>query len=109
MRLRVAEAEGLVGYALTLFRSSSRRARLYSLAVGAPWRGRGVARLLLADAAAAATARGCKALDLEVRVDNGAALALYASSGYRLRGERPAYYRDGAAARLLTLDLERTA
>lgn len=72
-----------------------------------PQRGHGIGRALVADALAAAAKRGCMALDLEVRVDNVGAQALYATMGFSPRGERPGYYQDGTDARLLTLKLER--
>jgi [ribosomal protein S18]-alanine N-acetyltransferase len=105
--LVVVERGAVVGYALTLFRAASRSARLYSLAVDTACRGQGIGRALIAGSAATAARRGCRALNLEVRVDNRAALALYASLGFADRGERPNYYEDGTAARLLTLPLER--
>lgn len=41
---------------------------------------------------------------LEVRADNTAARALYASRGWAPAGERPDYYDDGTAALILTRD-----
>lgn len=53
----------------------------------------------------AAVSLGAKRLFLEVRADNHAARALYASVGLGTLGERPRYYRDGCAAVLLGMDL----
>jgi ribosomal protein S18 acetylase RimI-like enzyme len=39
-----------------------------------------------------------EALTLEVRYDNASAIALYESCGFRLFGEHPRYYADGATA-----------
>lgn len=86
------------GAAVVFHRRNSRRARLYSLAVAAAWRGRGLAKTLLAAAEMEALRRGCSALDLEVRVGNRAAIALYEQQGYRRAARLPAYYEDGGDA-----------
>ena len=98
--LRVLEdADGSVpGYGLVLLRGDSRDARLYSLAVAAAARGRGLGRCLLQDLETQARGHGANALRLEVRIDNRAALQLYESAGYRVFGRRPGYYQDGADA-----------
>ncbi|MCB1499030.1 MAG: GNAT family N-acetyltransferase [Bauldia sp.] len=95
----IAEGRAVLGYALLLFRSGSRVARLYSLAVDAGHRGRGLAAVLLADAERLARRRGCDRVRLEVRADNPAAIRLYERSGYAFRGLTEGYYADGAAAR----------
>src|SRR5262245_32445344 len=67
----VAEhGERLAGTAIVLFRPRSLLARLYSIAVAPAMGGRGVAAMLLAAAEAAAAARGCRAIRLEVHVTN---------------------------------------
>jgi ribosomal protein S18 acetylase RimI-like enzyme len=97
--LRVLPANrGLRGYSLTLFRRDSERARLYSLVVDRAARGLGLGRLLLADAEALARHNGSRALRLEVRADNAAALALYLAAGYLRCGGRAGYYEDGMDA-----------
>jgi ribosomal-protein-alanine N-acetyltransferase len=58
-------------------------------------RGRGLGRILLADAEAQARRAGCRGLRLEVRQDNLAANALYAAAGYQRLTSLPAYYEDG--------------
>lgn len=95
-RLRVvADGQVLLGYHLLLTRAGSRWARLYSLAVEPAARGRGLGRILLADAERQARAAGCIGLRLEVRQDNVAANALYAAAGYRRLAALPGYYQDG--------------
>lgn len=96
----VAEAPGeeLLGSALVFFRSGSTLARLYSIASAPAARGRGIGTQLLAAAEDAAHGRGCRALRLEVRVDNAAAIALYERAGYRRIGRYADYYEDGADA-----------
>ena len=53
-----------------------------------------------------AARRGCRALRLEVRKDNSAAIALYQERGFRPFGEYPDYYEDGAAASRLEKRLD---
>ena len=93
-----APGEGLLGSALVLFRRGSTLARLYSIATDPAARGRGVGATLLAGAERAARERGCRALRLEVRVDNAAAIALYERAGFRRIGRYVGYYEDGADA-----------
>jgi ribosomal-protein-alanine N-acetyltransferase len=95
-RLRVLPGAGsLLGYHLVLTRAGSRWGRLYSLVVDPAARGRGLGRILLADAEAQARRAGCRGLRLEVRQDNAAANALYAAAGYRRVAALPDYYEDG--------------
>ncbi len=93
----VAEAGGMIaGCCVILTRADSHKARLYSLAA-APGR-TGVGRALLQGAEAAARARGSTGMRLEVRADNARAIALYEKAGYRVFGQKPDYYADGATA-----------
>src|SRR6266481_2016083 len=78
----VAEDAGrLAGTAIVLFRPRSLIARLYSLAVAPQMGGRGAGPMLLAAAEAAAFARDCRAIRLEVHVTNHAAIARYYEDG----------------------------
>jgi Peptidase_C39 like family/Acetyltransferase (GNAT) family len=54
--------------------------------------------MLLAAAEAAAAARGCRAIRLEVHVRNHAAISRYRKSGYREFARIPRYYDDGGDA-----------
>jgi [ribosomal protein S18]-alanine N-acetyltransferase len=96
--IAVAAGAALHGSALVLFRRGSTLARLYSIATAPATRGHGIGARLLAAAERAARARGCRALRLEVRVDNAAAIALYERAGYHRIGRYSAYYEDGADA-----------
>lgn len=89
---------GVCGGAVVLLRKGSRRARLYSIAVAPGCQGKGLGRVLLGAAEAAACARGAGFLRLEVRCDAPAVQAFYRRHGYRPYGSRPGYYEDGAAA-----------
>jgi ribosomal protein S18 acetylase RimI-like enzyme len=90
---------GILGYYLLLFRSDSEKARLYSIAVDAGHRGRGLAAALLADAERVARRHGRTRLSLEVREDNAAAIGLYERLGFIPKGRYADYYADGAPAR----------
>jgi ribosomal-protein-alanine acetyltransferase len=97
--LLIDEHAGRVrGYALALFHGSRRHARVYSIAVDAADRGRGIGQALLEGVESEARARGRRSMRLELRRDNAAALSLYASRGYRRIGVRPGYYEDHADA-----------
>lgn len=89
---------GVVAYALILFRKGSTLARLYSIAVDPDAEGRGHGSTLLQACERAAMARGRVRLRLEVREDNGRAIAMYENQRYRLIGRALGYYADGAAA-----------
>ena len=95
----VAEVGGkLAGTAIVLFRPHSAIARLYSIAVAPHMGGRGVAAMLLAAAEAAALARGCLAIRLEVHQTNHAAISRYRKSGYQEFARHRRYYEDGGDA-----------
>lgn len=107
--LVASSAEGTVGYAVVLMRRGSRRARLYSIAVGASATGHGIGALLLSAVEDTARQRGANRLHLEVRADNSKAVSLYERAGYRPAGQRPDYYEDGATALLFGRQLAATA
>ena len=69
-------------------------ALLENLAVDAAWRRRGVASALCAGIIAWAKSEGAWGLQLEVRVSNAAAQALYAELGFVKEGWRKKYYSD---------------
>lgn len=93
-----AASRQFLGSAVLFFRKRSALARLYSIATRLDARGRGVGSALIAAAEAAAGQRRCRALRLEVRADNPAAIRLYERLGFRRIGRYPAYYEDGADA-----------
>lgn len=92
------EGSELLGYALLLFRRGTKVARLYSLATSQQSRGRGLGSGLLEQAERGAARHGCRALRLEVRVDNCVAIGLYERRGYRRFGRIANFYEDGADA-----------
>ncbi|MGB0132655.1 GNAT family N-acetyltransferase [Dokdonella sp.] len=98
-RIFVARSQStLLGASVVFFRRNSSVARLYSLATLPEARGRGIGDRLVAAVEQLSRRRQCRALRLEVRSDNAAAQRLYLQRGYRLIGERLAYYEDGVDA-----------
>jgi ribosomal protein S18 acetylase RimI-like enzyme len=91
----VAQSGGAIaGVALVLFRSTSRIARLYSLAVAPKHTGRGIAAALMAAAEKAARSRQCQWLRLEVHEKNQGAIKVYRKAGYHEFGRHHQYYQD---------------
>jgi [ribosomal protein S18]-alanine N-acetyltransferase len=78
-------------------------AEILTLAVDEAWRRRGIAGALIDEAIAEAVRRGARVLLLEVGVQNIAAQALYAKSGFAAAGRRKNYYKgpNGAEDALL--------
>lgn len=79
-----------------LGRVAADEAEILSIGVVPAMRRRGVARRLIAAAAAEAAQSGARRLFLEVAADNRAARALYLREGFAQVGRRPSYYRRGA-------------
>jgi ribosomal-protein-alanine acetyltransferase len=86
------------GYAAVLFRSGTKVARLYSIAVAPAFRGRHVAKRLLDQSEAIATRHGRERMRLEFRSSNVQAQRLYERSGYAVIASKPEYYGDGETA-----------
>ena len=100
----VADAGGVVvGHAVTS--AAGDIAELQRIAVAEDRRRTGVATALLAGVVEAASLTGADRLLLEVREDNGGALAFYARAGFVEIDRRPRYYADGATAVVLRLGL----
>jgi len=78
---------------------------LLNLAVDVPARGRGVGRALVERIAGDCRAAGAGVVGLEVRSENGAAIALYQRCGFAEVGRRRGYYGPGRDAILMDLDL----
>jgi len=92
------QGKDLAGTAIVLFRPRSGVARLYSIAVAPHMGGRGLGTRLLQAAEAAALARDCQTLRLEVHQGNHTAIARYRKSGYREFARHRHYYEDGGDA-----------
>lgn len=89
-----SEQGSLAGYGLVWCHRGTRLARLYSLAVCENYRGRGIARHLIAQLEELVVNAGYLVLRLEVAEHNANAIALYQSLGYRVFGEYCEYYQD---------------
>ncbi|GAB4254745.1 MAG: GNAT family N-acetyltransferase/peptidase C39 family protein [Methylomicrobium sp.] len=95
----IAEKSGkAVGYALLLYRRGASLARLYSFAVLPECRGQGIGAALMTQVEHYARERDCVYLRLEVRPDNGSAIALYRKLGYRQFDTKQDYYEDHSEA-----------
>jgi len=92
--LVAADGENVIGFAAASFLEGDDAALLENLAVDLNWRRRGVAKMLCAATMGWAKSEGAWGLNLEVRVSNAAALALYARLGFVEQGRRRRYYRD---------------
>jgi [ribosomal protein S18]-alanine N-acetyltransferase len=88
------EGESIVGFAAASYLEGDDAALLENLAVDSTWRRRGVAKALCAATMEWAKSEGAWGLNLEVRVSNAAALALYGSLGFVEQGLRRRYYTD---------------
>ena len=100
----VAEREGrVVGHAVASIVADI--AELQRISVEAGLRRCGVASDLLTTVADLARGAGADRMLLEVREDNVAARAFYQARGFDEIDHRLRYYRDGAAAVVLMLDL----
>lgn len=98
--------ESCAGYAVVLTRAKCRHARLYSLAVNPLYAGQGVGTKLLRGSERLARSKKARAMRLEVRTDNAAAVALYKAHSYVEVGMLPNYYADGSDAYRLSKPLD---
>jgi len=92
--LVAVEGGNVVGFAAASYLEGDDAALLENLAVDSTWRRRGVAKALCAATMVWAKSEGAWGLNLEVRVSNAAALALYASLRFVEQGRRRRYYSD---------------
>ena len=107
----VRHADEIVAEAILLRRRTRTGlvGRLYSLAVGAPHRGKGFGKVLLRNCLDVAKAEGVSAVYLEVGEDNPAAIHLYESFGFVRLRPLPDYYGLGKHACKMALRLDRAA
>jgi ribosomal-protein-alanine N-acetyltransferase len=74
---------------------------ILDVAVDPSCRGKGVGRLLVQRVLDDCRVGGASFVSLEVRVSNGAAIALYQGMGFTEVGRRKRYYRDGEDALMM--------
>lgn len=87
----VSDSE-LIGYA-GLCTYPPNEAYVQTIAVAPSHQGHGLGTRLLVQLIDESTRRDCKHLDLEVRADNGVAIALYERHGFQRIGIRRRYYQ----------------
>lgn len=103
-RCFVAEEDGAVaGYAFVWV--VYEMAHLINIAVRGESKGKGYGEALLRHVLERARREGAQAIYLEVRINNGPAIALYRKYGFAERGTKESYYRDGTAALLMEAPL----
>ncbi|WP_376791910.1 ribosomal protein S18-alanine N-acetyltransferase [Thermoflexus sp.] len=76
-------------------------AHVSTIAIDAPWRGRGLGELMFLALVEEAIALGANLITLEVRASNFVAQNLYRKFGLEITGRRPRYYRDNNEDALL--------
>ncbi len=86
----------VAGYVLLITIHRHNTGRIYSIAVSPQHRGNGIGELLLEKAIEFARNNALKAIFLEVRTDNNAAISLYHKKGFVKRALKLNYYEDGA-------------
>lgn len=94
------DAGRIIGYAVGWFVGDD--AEIMTLGTEPSAQRRGVARTLVARLQESVRARSMCSLNLEVRVSNEAARALYRALGFADVGVRSGYYADGEDAQLMT-------
>lgn len=100
----VAETDGKVsGYGGIW--NICKEADLIDIAVHPDFRRKGIAQGILSRLIEFCRNCGCSKITLEVRISNAAAIGLYEKNGFRICGERKAYYADGETALLMSLRL----
>lgn len=100
----LGEADG-APEGFVMWRDLGGEAEILTLGVVAPARRAGLGTLLLGAAVEAARKAGAKRMFLEVDAKNGPAIRLYRNNGFIDAGLRRGYYRDGADAAVMALDL----
>lgn len=93
-----AENGKVIGSLVLLFRSNSKKARIYSLSVSKEYRKQGIAVDLSIFCEKECRHRGCTEVYLEVKSDNERAISFYIKNGFEVFGKYPLYYADGQDA-----------
>jgi len=102
----VAKHNGeLAGYIVLITSRRHNTGRIYSIAVAKQHRGKSIAKTLLEKAIDYTRNAALKAIFLEVRTDNEAAISLYKKKEFVKRSLKLSYYEDGADAYSMVLHL----
>ena len=101
----VGEAPGGGPMGFAMWRDLGGEAEILTIGVAPEARRAGLGALLLDAAATAARAAGAQRMFLEVDAGNEPAIRLYRNGGFVDAGLRKGYYRDGADAVIMALDL----
>lgn len=85
-------------------------AHITNVAITEPWRGQGLAELLMRAMMRRACSLGAKVMTLEVRENNLSAQRLYKRLGFIQNGYRPRYYADSGEGALIlwNMDIQKT-
>ncbi len=85
-----------------------KKGHIVSIAVLEQHRSKGIGTILLQEAIKAMAMKKCSEAYLEVRVSNDGAISLYKRLGFTITSKIDFYYKDGEAAYVMTLPLEKT-
>lgn len=101
----VAEDADGAASGFLMWRGIGDEAEILTLAVAPKAQRRGCAKALVAALIETARGEGVRSLFLEVEAGNNAAIALYAGAGFSRIARRARYYKSGADALVMRVDL----
>ena len=96
----------IAGYMSFIISGRHNTGRIYSIAITPSHRGAGIANILMDKTIEYANKNNLRAIFLEVRTDNTAAIQLYKKKGFTMHSIKQKYYSDGAPAYSLVLRLQ---
>jgi ribosomal-protein-alanine N-acetyltransferase len=102
-RLRLGRK--VIGFAVS--RLAADEAEILSIAIDAPYQGRGLSRNLLLTHLGHLAGRGVRTIFLEVEENNRAARRLYERAGFAVAGRRERYYKQTGGEQLNALLMRR--
>lgn len=101
----VYEEKKIIGSVILLKRKSSKKLRIYSIAVDPDYQGLGIASKLLRQAEEVAVDCKMKMLTLEVKTTNQSAIKLYQKWGFKTIAVKDNYYSDGNSALIMQKEI----
>ena len=93
----------IAGYISFIISGRHNTGRIYSIAVSPNHRGAGIADALMNEAIGYAKEKRLRAIFLEVKIDNIAAIKLYKKKGFVVHSIKQNYYKDGTSAYSMVL------